>query len=173
MDNNILNNQQTNQQQNNQFHPIAGLWSGIGDMMSGNKYTPYMTANWAGNGLARTGIGYMLNPNYRDYVSAGQALGASNVKNPFTKDNMNRVLGRLSGMGGNIGNWANRMMGNTGNSFVRQNIDNYVYDRTQPTNNISDYINRYVNDIDYNDSTLGRAILDASYYNAIPEMRGL
>ena len=43
---------------------------------------------------------------YRDYVSAGQALGASNFKNLFTKDSMNKVLGRLSSIGGNLGTWA-------------------------------------------------------------------
>ena len=83
-----MDNTNTIQNQNNiqqrQFHPIAGLWSGIGDMIGGNKYIPYITANWAGNGLAKTGIGYMVNPNYRDYVSAGQALGASNFKNLFS-----------------------------------------------------------------------------------------
>ena len=56
MDNN------TGYQQTRQFHPFAGLWSGIGDMVNGNKYIPYMTANWAGNGLAKTGIGYIINP---------------------------------------------------------------------------------------------------------------
>ena len=100
MDNN------TGYQQTRQFHPFAGLWSGIGDMVNGNKYIPYMTANWAGNGLAKTGIGYIINPSQRDYVSAGQALGASNFKNLSTKDNMNKVLGRLSGIGGNLGAWA-------------------------------------------------------------------
>ena len=104
MDNN------TGYQQTRQFHPFAGLWSGIGYTMNGNKYIPYMTANWAGNGLAKTGIGYMINPNYRDYVSAGQALGALNsknifTKNIFTKDNINKVLGRLSSMGDNLGTW--------------------------------------------------------------------
>lgn len=165
-------------QQTRQFHPIAGLWSGIGEFMnSNNKYQPYMTANWAGNGLARTGIGYMINPNYRDYASAGQALAAIGSNESLTKDNNNRlvnnILGRLSGMGGNIGNWANRMMGNNGNSLVRQNIDNYVNNITEPTNSISDYVNRYVKDIDYNDNTLSRNILDATYYNSIPGMRGL
>ena len=99
-------NNNTGYQQTRQFHPFAGLWSGIGDMVNGNKYIPYMTANWAGNGLAKTGIGYIINPSYRDYVSAGQALGASNFKNLFTKDNMNKVLGRLSSIGGNLGAWA-------------------------------------------------------------------
>lgn len=155
-----------------------GAMYGLASVSSGNKYMPYMTANWAGNGLARTGIGYMMNPKYRDYASGAQMVSSLFDKNLVKNDSgdnrlVNNILGRLSGMGGNIGNWANRMMGNNGNSLVRQNIDNYVNDVNEPTNSISDYVNRYVKDIDYNDNTLRRNILDATYYNAIPGMRGL
>lgn len=75
------------------FHPYAGIWSGIGDFLSGDQYTPYVSANWAGNGLARTGIGYMRNPNYRDYTSAGQALafsGRNNNDSLFNLGQLNR-----------------------------------------------------------------------------------
>ena len=166
-----------------------GKDAGIGGMMGlTNSLQPrgdyYVRANYLGRGRADVGLGYAENPNYRDPYKLYSPMMAYYNRNKnlsdesLTKNNndnrlVGNILGRLSGMGGNIGNWANKMMGNKGNGFVRQNIDDYVYDRTQPTNNISDYVNRYVNDIDYNDNTLRRAITDASYYDAIPGMRGL
>ena len=54
---------------------ISGI-VGFGDALNGSRYTPYVMSNWAGNGLARSGIGYIQNPRYRDYASAGQALAA-------------------------------------------------------------------------------------------------
>jgi hypothetical protein len=106
-------NNNTGYQQTRQFHPFAGLWSGIGDFLSGDQYTPYVNANWTGNGLARSSIGYMRNPNYRDYTSAGQALAAIGSNNSLTKDSgnnrlVNDILGRLSSMGGNLGAWAQK-----------------------------------------------------------------
>lgn len=90
---------------------LLGGVIGFGDVFNGRKYIPYVTANWAGDGLARTGIGYMQNPRYRDYSSAGQMIGALYGKDNLTKDSgdnrlVNNILGRLSSMGGNIGAWA-------------------------------------------------------------------
>ena len=161
---------------------IGGMF-GLADSLQpkGDYYVQY---NYLGRGRANVGLGYAENPNYRDPYKLYSPMMAYYNRNKnlsdesLTKGNndnrlVNNILGRLSGMGGNIGNWANRMMGNNGNSLVRQNIDNYVNDVNEPTNSISDYVNRYVKDIDYNDNTLRRNILDATYYNAIPGMRGL
>lgn len=92
---------------------LLGGAIGFGDVFSGTKYTPYVTTNWTGNGLARTGIGYMQNPRYRDYASAGQMIGALYGKDNLTKDSgnnilVNDILGRLSSMGGNLGAWAQK-----------------------------------------------------------------
>lgn len=92
---------------------LLGGVIGFGDVFSGRKYVPYGTANWAGNGLARTGIGYIQNPRYRDYSSAGQMIGALYGKDNLTKDSgnnrfVNDILGRLSSMGGNLGAWAQK-----------------------------------------------------------------
>ena len=80
---------------------LLGGVIGFGDVFNGRKYIPYVTANWAGDGLARTGIGYMQNPRYRDYSSAGQMIGALYGKDNLTKDSgdnrlVNNILGRLS-----------------------------------------------------------------------------
>lgn len=90
-----------------------GAMYGLASVSSGNKYMPYMMANWAGNGLARTGIGYMQNPKYRDYASGAQMVSSLFDKN-LVKNNsgdnrlVNDILGRLSGMGGNLGAWAQK-----------------------------------------------------------------
>ena len=55
------------------IHPFAGLWSGIGELLtSPGQY--YVQANWRGNGIANTGLGYLADPSYRDPFSAGRAL---------------------------------------------------------------------------------------------------
>ena len=90
---------------------LLGGVMGFGDVFNGRKYIPYVTANWAGDGLARTGIGYIQNPRYRDYSSAGQMIGALYGKDNLIKDSgdnrlVNDILGRLSNIGGNLGTWA-------------------------------------------------------------------
>jgi len=93
---------------------LAGGFAGLGEMLQGNRQTPYVIANWAGNGLARTGVGVMNNPRYRDWGSLGTTLGAGlnqlmgQDNNGFNKSNLfmksgQDILGRLAGMTQNAG----------------------------------------------------------------------
>lgn len=91
-----------------------GALYGLANVSASNKYIPYMTANWAGNGLARTGIGYMINPNYRNYADAAQSMAALYNKNKLgstdTGENrlLDSILGKMSSIGGNLGTWAQK-----------------------------------------------------------------
>lgn len=76
----LWNNNKDDSQQNRlrdkyDIHPLAGLWSGVGELLS-NPGQYYVQANWKGNGLANTGLGYLADPSYRDPFSAGQALAS-------------------------------------------------------------------------------------------------
>lgn len=83
----------TENENKREFHPFAGLWSGVGELLSPQGQY-YIMSNWKGNGLANTGLGYLRNPNSRDYTSAGQALAAlGNLKN---KDNFLSGLGNFN-----------------------------------------------------------------------------
>lgn len=88
----------------------------------------YVMSNWKGNGLANTGIGYLRNPDYRDYFSAGQAMASlgqrmGGGKNKFQLQN---ILGNLSGLGGKVGGYfhnkwedlINNRFGNKGDVYV-------------------------------------------------------
>ena len=73
----------------------AGLSAlvGFGDALQPKgKY--YVQANWKGNGLANTGIGYLANPNYRDFFSAGQALAALGNLGKEDKGLWQNILGQ-------------------------------------------------------------------------------
>lgn len=83
-----------------------------------NKY--YVSANYMGNGLARTGIDSMRNPNYvnpYDYMNAlTSSLYASENNNRqedsgYSSNSLFNTLGKLSTVGGNIGNWATNQRG--------------------------------------------------------------
>ena len=79
----------------------------------------YVQANWAGNGLARTGLGYMANPNYRDYFSGGRALSAlgnlnkniEQTEQENSNNSLENILGRLSMLKGNLGTWSANALG--------------------------------------------------------------
>jgi hypothetical protein len=53
---------------------IGGL-TGLADSKQKKGYYVPMF-NWAGNGVARGGIQYLANPNYRDYASGGRMLSS-------------------------------------------------------------------------------------------------
>ena len=66
---------------NNDWLSTGSNWkdAGISALAGfGNAYERpgqyYVQANWRGDGIADTGLGYMRNPNYRDYVSAARAM---------------------------------------------------------------------------------------------------
>ena len=76
----LWNNNKDDSQQNRlsdkyDIHPLAGFWSGVGELLS-NPGQYYVQANWKGNGLANTRLGYLADPGYRDPFSAGQALAS-------------------------------------------------------------------------------------------------
>lgn len=107
---NRSNNDNTNDNKRQPLHPIAGIWSGVGELFN-NPGTYYVQANYRGNGLANTGLGFMGNPYSRDYASAGQALAAEAALRRNDEQEQNNyqlfnALGRLSKMGGRIGQWA-------------------------------------------------------------------
>ena len=115
--NNRDDEQRTSLKDKYDFHPFAGLWSGAGELLSKpGQY--YVQANWKGNGLANTGLGYMADSTYRDPFSAGKALASlANLNRGIQQeeqDNNNslyNILGRLSTMEGNIGNWSANLRG--------------------------------------------------------------
>ena len=52
---------------------LIGGGAGLGEALNPEgRYVPY--AQWAGNGLANTGIRYLRNPDKRDYTSGGLSL---------------------------------------------------------------------------------------------------
>lgn len=102
--------------------------------MSGNnkKGQYYTTANWKGNGIANTDIGYLPNYNYQNpydlaNVLAGRGSGTSGHKSSGYSLG-NNVLSKLSGIKGKVGDWAsdqwsnmvNRKYGNTGDFYNNQ-----------------------------------------------------
>lgn len=105
---------------------LFGGLTGLADSMQQPGY--YMPSfNWAGNGIARGGIQYYQNPNYRDYASGGQILSSlfrdrQDSKNDEIGNNDNKndlsyeILGRLSTMNNKIGDWASNLRGSIGNN---------------------------------------------------------
>ena len=65
---------------------LGGLVGGADSIQPKGMYVPM--ANWQGNGLARTGIQYLVNPNYRDYASGARMLSSifGNNKNKKSND---------------------------------------------------------------------------------------
>lgn len=89
----------------------VGLLSGLNYAFNKpGKY--YVKANWAGNGLANTGLGYMENPNYSNPYDAMNALtssmynGKSQEEEPDTFESMQERLSTMLGqpLFGNRGN---------------------------------------------------------------------
>jgi hypothetical protein len=126
---------------------ISGI-VGLGDALNGSHYTPYVMSNWAGNGLARSGIGYMQNPRYRDYASAGQALAALGS---MGRDNNNL----LSGLGSL--NKRRELYGS-----VADSIDKYA----RPTQ-----YDMYSNNYGYTDNNYSTPISRGitNYFNGVPD----
>ena len=60
----------------------------------------YVKANWSGNGLANTGLGYMSNPRYTNPYDAMNALTSSlyNGKGKEKKDSFGDMNSRLNAM---------------------------------------------------------------------------
>lgn len=81
----------------------AGLSAlvGLGDALQ-PKGRYYVQANWKGNGLANTGLGYLANPNYRDFFSAGQALASLGARQKEAKNKQQKQLANLWSTGENI-----------------------------------------------------------------------
>lgn len=98
---------------------LGGL-SGFSDSFQKKGYYMPMS-NWAGNGLARSGIQYFANPNYRDYASGGRMLGSlfggnnqeedGELDGDYGSNSTFNALGKLSTMGGKIGDWAANLRG--------------------------------------------------------------
>lgn len=101
---------------------LFGGLTGLADSLQSPGY--YMPSfNWAGNGLAKGGIQYYANPNYRDYASGGQILSSlfrdRESDNKIGKNSNNDyydILGKLSTMNNNIGDWASNLRGSIGNN---------------------------------------------------------
>lgn len=53
---------------------LIGGVTGLGEALNGGDGNYYVNAQWQGNGLAKTGLGYAQNPNRRDYTSGGIGL---------------------------------------------------------------------------------------------------
>lgn len=99
---------------------ISSLF-GITDATQGDKGRYYIRANYKGNGLADTGIGMLSNPNYRNAWELYEPLMAQlnsrkmgesiegNEINP--KSSLAPILGRLSKLQGNLGNWSANLLG--------------------------------------------------------------
>ena len=90
--------------------------------------TYYVQANWKGNGLANTGLGYTANPNYANPYDVGQMLASLRKLNNWslTKDNLfnrnknnNNVLEKLSAINEYIDNYEplNTLEGLTGDFY--------------------------------------------------------
>lgn len=94
---------------------IGGIFGLADSLQSKGDY--YVQSNYLGRGRADVGLGYAPNTNYRDPYKLYSPLMAYFNRNKDTsydfptggnKDNrlVNGILGRLSGMGGNLGTWA-------------------------------------------------------------------
>ena len=130
-----------------QLTPLAGLWSGIGELLSQpGQY--YVQSNWAGRGLANSGLGYLADRSYRDPFSAGQALAALGS---MGRDNNNLLsgLGSLNKRGELYGS-------------VADSIDKYA----RPTQ-----YDLYSNNYGYMDNNYGDAISRGitNYFNGVPD----
>ena len=125
---------------------VGGL-SGFGDSYQQRGwYMPQF--NYAGNGLAKNSMSYFANPNYRDYTSGGRALSSlfgndkdnaeelEDTENQgYGSDSLFNSLGKLSSMGGKIGNWAANLRGSI--------APNGKMLFSKMFNNIGDFGNRY------------------------------
>lgn len=127
------NDDNTNNSKRQPLHPIAGLWSGVGELFN-DPGTYYVQANYRGNGLANTGLGYLANPYSRDYASAGQALAAEAAlrrgedeqrQNQFVQN----ALWKLSNLSNRAKNWITGLnrLGDFGQYGKTNNIINDDY----------------------------------------------
>lgn len=94
----------------------------------------YTQSNWKGNGLANSGVGYVGNNRYTNYVDVANVLSSmlgdnnTKYKNNSIYNLSNNVLSKLSGIKGKVGDWAsnqwsnmvNRKYGNTGDFYNNQ-----------------------------------------------------
>ena len=96
-----------------------GALFGLADALN-NKGDYYVRANYKGNGLADTGIGYMSNPDYKNVLSLYEPMmarlnqgkwGQSLDNQQSQKSGLTPILGRLSTMKGNLGNWSANLLG--------------------------------------------------------------
>ena len=97
-----------------------GTLFGLADSIN-NPGEYYVRANYKGDGLADTGIGYISNNKYRDPMKLYEPLMAQlnsrrmgesiegNEINP--KSSLAPILGRLSKLQGNLGNWSANLLG--------------------------------------------------------------
>ena len=75
---------------------LIGSAMGLGEAMNPQGQY-YVNSNWAGNGLARSHIGYLPNTNKRDYTSAGMALTRAFRKNKNNEENStDRQMGTIA-----------------------------------------------------------------------------
>lgn len=108
------------------------LAGGIGFAQNFNPKGWYYTqSNWKGDGLANSGVGYVGNNRYTNYVDVANVLSSmlgdnnTKYKNNSIYNLSNNVLSKLSGIKGKVGDWAsnqwsnmvNRKYGNTGDFY--------------------------------------------------------
>lgn len=74
---------------------LIGGGTGLGEALNGGDGRYYVNAQWQGNGLAKSGLGYAHNPNRRDYTSGG--VGLADVFRNRNNQNQNGNL--LSSLG--------------------------------------------------------------------------
>lgn len=140
---------------------VAGLGEGLNPR---GKY--YVQSNWRGNGLANTGIGYLANPNYRDWAS-GAAAASALWKNGKFGDN---ILARLSGLGNfNKRRELYRSVSDAIDKYARPTqydmySDNYGY----TDNNFSSPISRGITD--YFNGTPDSNSIQGVVYNQRPKV---
>ena len=95
---------------------LFGGLTGLGQSLTPKgEYFP--TARYLGNGLADTGVSYTSNQQYKNYDDMRRMLGAwyqsGRLSGRQNEDSLyDRVLARLSGLKGNLGNWASREFAN-------------------------------------------------------------
>lgn len=130
MYNNINNNTYKNEADNKGFDYskfIPPVGAGLAAALQ-SPGTYYVQANWKGNGLANTGLGYTVNQNYANPYDVGQMLASLRKINNWslTKNNLfnrnkndNDVLEKLSAINEYIDNYEplNTLEGLTGDFY--------------------------------------------------------
>lgn len=95
---------QDEEEERNKFN-LAKLVAPFGAGIAALTQSPgtyYVQANWKGNGLANTGLGYTANPNYANPYDVGQMLSSLQKQKDWrlTKDNIvnakDNTLNRLA-----------------------------------------------------------------------------